>query len=164
MYQNAPLASAHRGKGKLWILLDTALFGRVQVCVATILCFLALMGCMSINVGGGDSKPCADSNGFLVQEGKIPVRNNGDLVIYYPKPYTSPPNLEIEDGNSVCEIVEQKENSFRVHFKPTVAVSQQSITWKARGAQPVVPEIVPTGAVTPASSLTGPVPASTNSK
>lgn len=75
------------------------------------------------------------------QQGKVAVSSEEPLQVYYPAPYTSPPNLtftvvsisgQAGDSNSWVEIVEQKPDYFKVR-KVAKAVPSCEISWKADG-------------------------------
>src|SRR5690348_5876233 len=101
--------------------LRDALFSRPAGALAGALSALAVLGCMGVAIGNrvaDEPKPCAasDDGGVLTQEGSIPIRPGGERVVYYPIPYASTPNLELECEGEFCDIVEQKESCFRVQF------------------------------------------------
>jgi hypothetical protein len=147
------------GRQRRW--LDAVLFNRATAGVGACVTLLVVLGCMSISIGGHSSeeaKPCPDDGGLRAQEGKFPIRPGAEQIVYYPAPYSSPPNLELEDSQGFCEIIEQKETYFRVRFRRDFLTSQQSLTWKARGmrAAPAAPptlETVPAGASLPATPV-----------
>ncbi len=90
------------------------------------------LGCMSLNFGSRTEVVSAvDAPG--IQRGKAHVRAGGDQVVYYPTPYTTPPNLELEDGalRDSLQIVEQRNDSFVVK---NTSASSVDVSWKARGA------------------------------
>jgi hypothetical protein len=119
--------------------LDDMLFGRVATCLAAGFWILAVLGCMNLNFGSTpmvELKPDVQLSDVRSQEGKILVQPGKEQVVYYIKPYSTPPNLELDDTTGVCDIVEQKENYFKVRFNPTTGMpAVAAISWKARGAQ-----------------------------
>src|SRR4051794_39250911 len=117
MPNRAHVARAVQSTTGRWHKLNRLLFGRVQGAVAVVVWIVSVLGCMSINVGGGDSKT-SDASGVLVQEGKIAARPGSEQIIHYPKTYSAPPNLELTEGVELCDIVEQKESYFRVRVRP----------------------------------------------
>jgi hypothetical protein len=114
-----------------------------------------------------EPKPCAaaEDSGVLTQEGTIAIRPGGERVVYYPIPYASPPNLELESERDYCHVVEQKEACFRVRFHDGFTTSQRSLAWKARGVRcPPPPAAPPTDAAAPPTLLPPtPVPVPTAS-
>jgi hypothetical protein len=161
-------SASRAGRGSRWRRLDRFLFHRATACVAACLSLLAVLGCMSISIGGGGSHEvktaAADETGtgVLAQDGKVIIRPGVEQVIYYPVSYASPPNLELEDTHGFCDIVEQKEGFFRVRFRTGFMTSQESLPWKARGTRcPPPPSGPPAAAAetaTPDSLPPYPVP------
>jgi hypothetical protein len=106
----------------------------VAAAVVTLLIFL---GCMSISIGEKTTEIVND--GSFVQEGNVRLRAGAEQVIWYPIPYASPPNLQMDDDD--CVILEQREDHFRVgntdhHFS-------SSTHWKARGVKATPPPVDP---------------------
>jgi hypothetical protein len=90
------------------------------------------LGCMNLSFGGRTEVVTKESDSIAdgVQRGKAYADYGQEVVIYYPIPYASPPNLEIEnDGKRYLHIVEQKPDCFKVKNNH-VGVE---IAWKARG-------------------------------
>jgi hypothetical protein len=101
--------------------------------VAGAILVLIFLGCMNLSIGGrtystSDASPPED--GVFAQEGTVHVKSDSDLDIYYPVPYQRPPNLVLKGETQTCEIVEQKEDHFRIHNPRGFQID---ITWKARG-------------------------------
>src|SRR4051812_17012087 len=96
--------------------LDRLLGGLAALLVAGM-----LLGCMSLNIGGGPQtveKPAED--GLIAQNGTVPLGGDEPQTVYYPIPYVSTPNLTLE-----CEwpfvkwqLVEQKWDHFTVRRDP----------------------------------------------
>jgi hypothetical protein len=165
--------TGHRSKApnwrvSRWAWIEDVLFSRSAACVATCLAALIVLGCMSISLGGHsveEVKVTPETSAVLLQEGRIPVRPGGEQDVYYPVAYSSRPNVEIDDPLGLCDIVDQKENCFRVRFHANSGNGAQVLTWKARGAhvpQPAVAQPAPaTETVQPAASASpAPVPVS----
>jgi hypothetical protein len=134
------------------------LFSRIAAFLGGVLSLLVVLGCMNF----GSLQPAevkvgaaADEPGVLKQDGKTVTRPGKDQVIYYPMPYTSPPNLQVTDGANACEIVEQTERYFRVRF-PANAPAQQDVTWTARGPRVAQSVTIEQNSPTPASSVVMP--------
>jgi hypothetical protein len=130
--------------------------------MAACLSLLAVLGCMSISIGNSD---CAA--GEFKQEGTFRVQTGQEVLVYYPVPFGSPPNLEVEDTFGLCEIVEQKENYFRVRYGKNVT-GWHTYSWTARGIHApsavtvVAPTTVVTGNDAPApATMLPPVPVTT---
>ncbi len=141
----------------LWQHFDTALFSPKWACLAAVLLGLTILGCMNFAPFPSqvEIKTTADTPGMLAQDGKIPERPGKEQIVYYPVPYASPPNLTLTDNAKDCDIVEQKENYFRIRFLAS-AKPQQEVTWTARGVRVPLP-----GDATPVSGATAIVPVST---
>jgi hypothetical protein len=141
VWQGEALAAKYRSQlqvtaGNSPSSLIDAFFGRTSASCATAISLLAVLGCMSIGAPMFEAKGTGlEATDVVSQEGKIPVQAGKDRIVYYPKPYGSPPNLELEDPSGVCEIVEQRETCFVVHFRSTVWGGPSAVTWKARGVQ-----------------------------
>jgi hypothetical protein len=103
------------------------------------LSLLALfLGCMSLSIGGGN----CDAD-VLDQSGKVCLKRGEVQDVYYPIPYASPPNLELDwmDADA-CEILDQKADHFRIVINK--GSCPFGVTWKARGVK--APVIVPAAA------------------
>jgi hypothetical protein len=124
------------------------LFGRTAGALAACLFVLFSLGCMSFWFGTPGceiiTKAGAEDCEVLTQEGRVAVRPASDQVVFYPVAYASPPNLEIEDRFQVCDVVEQKENCFRVHFRASTG-GEITVAWKARGMKAAPPADAPPG-------------------
>jgi hypothetical protein len=112
-----------------------------------------ITGCMSLQIGGRTTHQVTSESigedGVFVEKGVAHVKGNGDLDVYYPVPYQHPPNVELVDGGERCDIVEQKEDHFRIRNPHGGKVDVQ---WKARGmrvASSHTAPAVPTAAVPP---------------
>jgi hypothetical protein len=107
------------------------------------------MGCLSLNFGGHSSK--ADDPAVLTQTGSATIPRGQEAVVYYPKPYTSPPNLETDDSFHNYKIVEQKPECFRVRNEG----GAWDLKWTARGVGTQPP--VTMAPATPAATIGTPV-------
>jgi hypothetical protein len=96
------------------------------------------LGCMSLSIG--DRNNDAD---VLDQSGKVCLKRGEVQDVYYPIPYASPPNLEVDwmDADA-CEILEQRADHFRIVMK--AGTSPFGVKWKARGVK--APVVVPAAA------------------
>jgi hypothetical protein len=118
-----------------WRRADRALFGPIAASVAMVFGALTVLGCMNFgSIPPAVEVKVTDDPGVLAQDGKLPARPGKEQVVYYPVPYASPPNLQIADPANVCDIVDQRENCFVVHFHPK-AKPQDEVTWTARGSR-----------------------------
>jgi hypothetical protein len=119
---------------------------------------LIMLGCMNISLGGHDdlfgSSGSSDS-GVFAQEGKVSLLPSGEQVVYYPVPYASTPNLELDDSLHACEIVEQSATCFRVRIRSGINTNMQSVTWKARGVRAPAPTAQPVSTSAPPSASAG---------
>jgi hypothetical protein len=108
-----------------------------------------LLGCMSISIGkftGGTTE-----EGVLCQEGEVSIPGWAEREVFYPVAYARPPHLEV--GADAFELVEQKEDSFKVKNRRGFS---ETCRWQAKGvkatpasvavpAPPAPPEPVGTG-------------------
>ena len=111
------------------------------------------VGCMSLNIGGKTEVASQDTPvaGEGLQRGKAFVPQGREVCVYYPVPYTSPPNLEIEDlsNRHNIQIVEQKPDYVRLRNTSGAAVD---VSWKTRGLLVTTAKTLTTeGAVQPAA-------------
>lgn len=118
---------------------------RFATATAALAFVVIITGCMSLSIGGRTNQVVSSSStedGVYQQEGTAHLKGGGDADVYYPVPYQRPPNLELTNDDHHCEIVEQKEDHFRVHNGHAF---HEDIHWKARGLRVV--------------ARTGPIPA-----
>jgi hypothetical protein len=92
---------------------------------------------------------------YAKQVGKVHIPPGQELTIYYPAPYTTPPNLVISDTWHDCRIVEQRADGFVVR---NPAGTPREIEWTARGTRPAT---ATTSVNVPAGSAIVPTAAST---
>jgi hypothetical protein len=122
-----------------WDRVNQWLFSNTAACVAACVGAIIVVGCMNISLGGHSaavSVPLAEEQGTFEQTGRLPVRTGPDPVcVFYAVPFASPPNLDVEDPSGQCDIIEQKENCFKVRFHANVTSSPQTLAWKARGTR-----------------------------
>jgi hypothetical protein len=140
------------------------LFGKTAACLAVALSAAIVLGCMSLSFGSKEGdvvKVCAVESETFEQVGRIQVRSSPlDQTYYYPVPFASRPNLEIDDPYNMCEVVEQKEDCFKVKFHANVTSSTQYLAWKARGVrvhQAAPPPLVETPPATNGDPVSVPV-------
>jgi hypothetical protein len=128
----------------------------VGVAAAAVL-LLILLGCMSISIGkfSGVTDGTTTSDGVYCQEGEINVPGNSVREVFYPAPYTSPPNLEISDTFSHGELLLQNEASFKVRNTSSLAIT---VSWKARGVRVGSATVLPQAPAEPALPPPAPVP------
>lgn len=96
-------------------------------------------GCLSISLGGW--RQHEDPN-VLKQTGSVSIPRGEIREVYYPVPYPSPPNLEIDDSFHHYTILEQKADHFRIRNDN----GSWHVTWTARGVR------VPPAIVTPSTT------------
>jgi hypothetical protein len=119
---------------------------RIALCVfAAIVCPMMSMGCLSLNIGGWSQK--ADDPSVVAQTGSTAIPKGQEATVYYPKPYASPPNLELDDTFRNYKIIEQKADCFRVRNES----GTWDLKWTARGV-PVQPAVVVTPSTPPATA------------
>jgi hypothetical protein len=105
------------------------------------------LGCLSLSFGGGSS---SEEPSRATQHGSVALHPGEELDVYYPVPYTSPPNLRLEDSLHSAYLLDQKPDHFRV--KNAALFHAQEVSWTARG----VTTTVPVSVVSPVST-TAPV-------
>src|SRR5947209_430843 len=90
----------------------TAIFSAVAI-------IAIVTGCMSLQIGGRTSHHVTSESigedGVFTEQGVAHLKGSGDMDVYYPVPFQHPPNLELTDDSDRCDIVEQKEDHFRLH-------------------------------------------------
>jgi hypothetical protein len=103
-----------------------------------------LLGCMNLSIAERTvhSSGCLQEGDLLCQEGKASLSAGERRQIFYPLPYSSPPNLELNAEDEV-ELEDQKPDHFVVHNKPLTVSKTRCLTWKARGVRRPTPEAVP---------------------
>jgi hypothetical protein len=131
---------------------------RVTVAAASA-CVLLFLGCMNFTFQGRTvSVENGASPGVSCQSGTAHLAGHACADVYYPAAFATKPNLELEDSFDHCEIVEQREDGFRVRNRCFFSVD---IVWKARGTR--VEAVVPAAVVAPAPAANSlppePVPA-----
>ncbi len=101
---------------------------------------LLATGCLCLNIGGCDHP---ENDGVLTQSGEAICGPGRPVIVYYPIPYATPPNLEIRDCFKKCTVLEQKADCFTIAQDSR---SFPSVEWTARGvrAQPLTPIAPPT--------------------
>lgn len=113
--------------------------------IAAIMIPMMSMGCLALNFGGWSQK--SDDPSIVAQSGSVPIPKGQEVVVYYPRPYASPPNLELEDTFHNYKIVEQRPDCFRVRNES----GTWDLKWTARGV-PVQPPVVATPTTPPATA------------
>jgi hypothetical protein len=105
--------------------------------------FLACsLACMSLNIGSTtDTSFREDGSGR--QSGKLFVAPGQEAMVYYPAPYASPPNLELDDARvqKTCQIVEQRPDGFRVR---NMSATPIDVGWQTRGVKATATASAPT--------------------
>lgn len=132
--------------------------------LATALLAVVVLGCMSLNFGGREVH-CTGSpsgvvlgpGGVMQQEGKATLRPGELVTVYFPVPYSSPPNLEVTEASclrSHVRVMTQEGGSFVVRNDDTAF--DRTVHWTARGVTGQPPAaVVP---VSPAAPPTLPAP------
>jgi len=128
-------------RGLSWLrAAERVLFSRPAGALSALLTTLIIFGCMSTNhyhtteevrvaPAGEGSESQATA---LVQSGKITFKAGTMQVIYYPIPYASPPNLELDDAE-YFDLLEQKDKFFRIRCHTNSDYEKFTSHWKARG-------------------------------
>lgn len=98
------------------------------------LLLVILLGCMSISIGGKHMICPPEEEGGCMQQGETRMPPHGEMDVYYPVPFASPPNLELDDVRDVV-VLDQKADHFRVRYDGPFP--SNSIKWKARGTRAV---------------------------
>jgi hypothetical protein len=114
-------------------------YRRITAALSTLLT-LILLGCMCPVIVGERFKKKDDET--LCQTGEVRL-SSGEQDVYYPVPFASTPNLELDPGMFV-QILDQKPDHFRIGS----SVSLGNVDWKARGIRslPAVGTTLETGA------------------
>src|SRR5262245_46299340 len=99
---------------------------RAWVAVGLCLAGLFFLGCAS---GPPRSGVVEESHGVSVQQSSLDLAPGQETFVFYPKRYQGPPNLEVKSTGNICQVLEQKDNGFRV--KNISTASPGSLTWKA---------------------------------
>jgi hypothetical protein len=122
--------------GSRWVLLR-----RLAAASGTLLFLVIVLGCMSLQFGGGASttEVVHTDDTAYAQTGKVHVPPGKEIEVYYPVSYVSSPNLELDSTFDDCLIVEQKADHFLV--KNTGSFSREA-KWKARGTKGSPPAVV----------------------
>jgi hypothetical protein len=119
-----------------------------------------VLGCMSFSFGGHEvSIEHNGGDGITCHDGTIQVPAHACLNVYYPAPFSSKPNLEVTECFGRCEILEQREDGFRVRNNSIFTVTAE---WQARGLRIVqIPPtaVVPTEQIDSSAPGHAPVPA-----
>lgn len=95
---------------------------------AALVALVSSMGCLNLQFGG-KSSPTEDPS-VVPQTSSITIPKGQELTVYYPKPYASPPNLEVDNSSPNCKLIEQKADHFRVRNDGAAPLT---MTWTARG-------------------------------
>jgi hypothetical protein len=127
----------------------------VVICAAT-LCVALVSGCMNICV---DRSWCVSDEALCKQNGSFTLKGGEELDVYYPLPYSSPPNVTVkatfhEDNFA---LIGQYPDHFRVkntgHFG-------REMTWESKGLRLSSPPLTLPVTPPPAGGLPSePVPA-----
>jgi hypothetical protein len=124
---------------------------RLATLAAGVLLCLVVLGCMSISFGG-KSVCCTDPQGPLEQKGELCLEAQGEIDVYYPLPYASPPNLTVDGPLHRVAVLDQKPDHFRV-------AGPGKLKWVARGVRAGPAVVVPVAPSPPPAALAGPPPA-----
>jgi hypothetical protein len=101
-------------------------------------------GCFCLSIGGSEKGTSED--GIVKQSGKIELDRGRELDVYYPIPYASTPNLELDDWFNNYRIIEQKADHFRVKN----VGGAFGVEWTARGVRACNPTPLAVPVPTPA--------------
>jgi hypothetical protein len=132
------------------------LFSRQVTAIAGSLVVLTFLGCMSLTFQG---RTVSVENGtcpeVICEKGKVHIAANCIADVYYPHAFSTRPNLEFDDHHDCCELIEQREDGFRVRNQSSFGVT---MTWKARGVHTETPSPVVGPPLVVATPATGTVP------
>jgi hypothetical protein len=124
---------------------------------------VVVMGCMSISIGKFAATAVEAEEPFC-QEGECSLAGC-ERDVYYPIPFAHPPNLEVTGLSGQYELLEQREDHFRIRGGSMPGTP--TLQWKAKGvraarATPCSPSPVsaPLTLSAPASSPALPPPTS----
>jgi hypothetical protein len=109
----------------------------VAVCAAALVLAI-LLGCMNICV---DRSLVLGLDGVCKQEGTVLVPGGEELDVYYPVPFSSPPNLTTQSPPEAPSVIAQYPDHFRV--KNTWAAAH-TVEWVAKGVRGAPPGASPT--------------------
>ena len=123
---------------------------RLATLAAGVLLCVVVLGCMSISFGG-KNLCCTDPQEPFEQKGEVCLDAQGEIDVYYPLPYVSPPNLTVEAESHKVVVLEQKPDHFRVG-------GFGKLTWVARGVRVGPTVVVPVAPSPPPPALAGPPP------
>src|SRR4051794_3354359 len=97
----------------------------------TLLAIASSMGCLSFSFGGRQ-QPAEDPS-VLAQSGSVTVPKGQVKDVFYPVPYPSPPNLELDDSFHHYVVIDQQADHFRVRNDS----GAWDVKWTARGVRAV---------------------------
>lgn len=123
---------------------------RLAALAAGVLLCLVVLGCMSISFGG-KNVCCTDPAEPFEQKGELCLAAQGEIDVYYPVPYVSPPNLTVDGPAHKVLVLDQKPDHFRV-------AGTGKLTWVARGVRSGPTVVVPVAPSPPPPALAGPAP------
>lgn len=124
------------------------------------------LGCMSLNIGCGESVcttpvgVTTDASGVVKQQGKVTVGPGCQQQVFYPICYAGVPNLEIRESGCFSphhEISRQEKDCF--YILNTDSSFSHTFHWTARGVREVA--VPPPGApavIVPGAAPTLPAP------
>jgi hypothetical protein len=136
--------------GSTWVLVR-----RLAAASAALLFLVMVLGCMSLQFGGGTREVVHSDDSAYAQTGKVRVPVGKEVQVYYPVAYVSPPNLEMESPfDDSMIITEQKGDHFLVK---NIGSLDRRVEWTARGVK--APQAAVVAAPTPAQSPPATLPA-----
>ncbi len=147
--------------GNLFYLLRGNFTKRKVTLLLAIVCLpLLTTGCLCLSFGGGCDGHCGgehpESNGVLTQKGSFAKPTGEPVTVYYPVPYASPPNLEIQDPLNKCHIIDQRADCFRIVQD---GPGMLNVNWTARGVKSISPSpALPTPAIAAQPPANEPTP------
>lgn len=125
-------------------------YPRLATLAAGLLLCVVVLGCMSISFGG-KNVCCNDPQEPFEQKGELCLEAQGEIDVYYPIPYASPPNLTVDGPLHSAVVFDQKPDHFRV-------AGNGKLTWVARGVRAGPTVVVPVLPSPPPPALAGPAP------
>ncbi|HEX5272619.1 MAG TPA: hypothetical protein VFW33_19110 [Gemmataceae bacterium] len=108
--------------------------------VAAAFGLLILLGCLSIG-GTTECHSSPETAQTFAQEDSLNLRGNEERDVYYPKPYVSPPYLELTFAEHY-ELLTQQPTHFRVR---SLSDKSDVLHWKAKGVRGKVTQVITPG-------------------
>jgi hypothetical protein len=125
---------------------------RAALLVGVLLLIPIQTGCLCLSIGGGGCHAEAGEHGTFTQTGSVGVQKGQEIEVYYPVPFASPPNLQIDDMWNTHVVIEQTATHFRIRNDTPIrqVFGGASVDWTARGIRdPATVPAIPAASVAP---------------